>query len=122
MRGQVFEAVFVHVGVLGEFELHGIHGVIGAAIMSSDVAALEAAIGDVAVAPRAPPARARNTSSKRSCSDGEQLAPLAVPRLKSGNWPSKNIGTRLLMECPSHSTTRGCSSRILANSLASASW
>src|SRR3546814_13249612 len=44
--------VLVHVGALGELELHGVDAVRGTPMAAGDVAALEAAVGGVAVAER----------------------------------------------------------------------
>ena len=88
------------------------------AVAARDVAALEAAVGDVAERSIC----AASTAISASRSAGAQLAPPAVPRLRSGSRPSNSHGTSAWMLCPSHSIAWPCAATRRASSAASASW
>ena len=64
----------------------------------------------------------KNAAVTARRSDGAQLVPSAVPRLRSGRRPSKSHGSSERMLCPSHSTTWPCASRSRAISASSAAW
>ena len=81
----------VHVAALRHLELQRVHAVVRAAVVPGDPAALEAAVDDVREARRVRQDRRR----ARACRSGAQLAPLAVPRLRSGRRPAKKRGTSL---------------------------
>ena len=91
----------VHVRDLRQLELHGLHAGLGHAVMTRDVAALETPVGDRRIA-----AGSITRAANASASPGAALAPLAVPKLKSGSRPSKKRGTCERIECASH-TRRG---------------
>jgi len=89
----------VHVAGFADLELQRVHALLRAPVVPRDPAALKRPF-TACVKPCAP----FSTVSARAWSAGAALAPSAVPRLRSGNFPAKKRGTSLRIECPSSST------------------